>query len=78
MYIPHWATSGSQKESVSPLKIVLMARDLSAGCFMVVIQYMFGVGVHKKPKNRDRFRSKPKTEYKTIITEEFTAQFSKP
>ena len=55
-----------------------MARNLSAGCFMVVIQYMFGVGVHKKPKNRDRFRSKPKTEYKTIITEEFTAQFSKP
>ena len=55
-----------------------MARDLSAGCFMVVIQYMFGVGVYKKPKNRDRFRSKPKTECKTIITEEFTVQFSKP
>ena len=55
-----------------------MARDLSAGCFMVVIQYMFGVDVYKKPKNRDRFRSKPKTECKTIITEEFTAQFSKP
>ena len=32
-----------------------------------------GVGVYKKPKNRekaDRFRSQPKTEYKTIITED--------
>ena len=28
------------------------------------------VGVYKKPKNRDRFRSKPKSEYKTIITED--------
>ena len=26
--------------------------------------------VYKKPKNRERFWSQPKTEYKTIITED--------
>ena len=48
-----------------------MAGDLSAGCLMEVrIQYMLGVGVYQKNETgRDRFRSKPKTEYKTIITE---------
>ena len=36
-----------------------------------------GVGVYRKPKNRDRFQSEPKTEYKTIITEDLYSSIFK-